>query len=285
MIRIGTAGYAYKDWEGPVFPSPKPKGFDGLRFMAQLFPCIEMNTSFYGIPKPAVVARWAETVSDRPDFRFTFKLYRGLTHGTEDDSLDSFRRALAPCRDTGKLGAVLLQFPYYFRNTQANRARVAWLARGLSGWPCAIEVRDRSWLIPPALDFFRRLELNLCAIDICQTRDAVPPEPLATGPVGYVRLHGRNADAWFDKNAPMVEKYNYLYRGGELDEWAGKIREIMAAAEATYVITNNHFAGKAVVNALQLARKLLGSASAPAPPLSLRATYPDAFPDTPPGHA
>jgi len=201
VLRIGTAGYAYKDRVGPVYPSPLPKGFDRLRFLSRFVSCVEMNTSFYGVPKPESVARWVETVSDLPDFRFTFKLYRGLTHGDEDDALGPFLRAVGPCRDAGKLGAILLQFPFFFRNTQPNRRRLAWLARGLEGWPCALEIRDRSWLAPPALDFIRRLGLNLCAIDICQ----------------------------------------------------------------------------ALVNALQLAERLLGDA--PAPPSSLRETYPGAFPD------
>ena len=272
VIRIGTAGFSYKDWEGIVYPEDKPEGFSPLAYLAAFFDCIEMNTTFYGVPKPAAVANWVKTVEDRPDFRFTFKLYRGLTHDTDDKQLAPFLEALEPCRAAGRLGAILLQFPFFFRNTQSNRARLAQLARGLEGWPCVLEVRDSSWLIGPALEFIARLELSLCNIDICQAKDSVPPDSLTTGPVGYVRLHGRNADAWFDKRAPTEQKYNYLYSDEELDEWVRLVREIAAQTESTYVITNNHFQGKAVANAFTLAGRLIENA--PTPPERFVKHYP-----------
>ena len=272
MIRIGTAGYAYKDWEGPVYPVPRPDGFDPLRFMAGFFPCLEMNVTFYRVPEPAHVARWTKKVEDRPDFRFTFKLYKGLTHDGEDEPLRPFLEALEPCRAAGRLGAILLQFPFFFRNTQENRARLATLADGLRGWPCAVEVRDRGWLAPPALDFLKRLGLSLCAIDICQTKTSVPPATLTTGPLGYVRLHGRNAEAWFDRNAPVHRKYDYLYSDAELKGWADRVRTIAQGTDSTYVITNNHFGGKAVANAFTLSRLLTGTA--PEPPPHLQKTFP-----------
>ncbi|MDH3591674.1 MAG: DUF72 domain-containing protein [Planctomycetota bacterium] len=275
MIRLGTAGFSYKDWEGPVYPKPKPRDFDALAFMSRLFSCIEMNVTFYRVPSAANVASWVETVHERDDFRFTFKLYRGLTHGEEFETLAPFLDALRPCRDAGKLGALLAQFPFFFRNTLANRAHLSRLAGALEGWPVALEIRDRSWLTDPALEFIGRLGLNLSAIDICQTETSVPPGPLTTGPIGYVRLHGRNRDAWFDKKAPVIEKYNYLYSTPELERWAGHVRAIASRTEATYVITNNHFAGKAVVNAIQLGRLL--NQETPPPPPQLVAAYPDAF--------
>jgi len=271
MIRIGTAGFSYKDWEGIVYPAPRPEGFDPLAFLARSFDAIEMNVTFYRVPSAANVEKWMRSVADRPEFRFTFKLFRGLTHGTEDETLPPFLDALAPCRDAGRLGAILLQFPFFFRNTQEARARVAALAERLQGWPCAVELRDRSWLLPAALDFLRERDLSICDIDICQTRTSVPPGSWTTGPLGYVRFHGQNRDAWFDRNAPVERKYDYLYTVEELTPWAQHVREIAAQAEATYVIMNNHFAGKAVANAFQLAR-LLG-VPAPEPPPDLKQRY------------
>jgi uncharacterized protein YecE (DUF72 family) len=267
MIRIGTAGFSYKDWEGKVYPSPKPKGFDPLAFLAGMFPTIEMNVTFYRVPTAANVEKWLASVAARRDFRFTFKLYRGLTHDTEDETLPQFLDALEPCREAGKLGAILLQFPFYFRNTAETRARVATLAEGLEGWPCAIEVRDRSWLLPAALQFLHERSLSLCDIDICQTRTSIPPGSWTTGPIGYVRFHGRNRDAWFDSRATVAQKYDYLYSPEELRPWAERVREIADSTEATYVIMNNHFAGKAVANAIHLLR-LLGM-PAPRPPPDL----------------
>jgi len=265
MIRIGTAGFAYKDWEGKVYPSPKPKGFDPLAYLAGLFPTIEMNVTFYRVPTAENVTKWMASVAKNKDFKFTFKLYRGLTHATEDETLPAFLDALAPCRAAGRLGAILLQFPFYFRNTEEGRARVATLAKGLLGWPCAIEVRDRGWLMPAALGFLREHGLSLSNIDICQTKTSIPPGSWTTGPLGYVRFHGRNRDAWFDTKATVAQKYDYLYSMEELRPWAERVREIAEGTEATYVIMNNHFAGKAVANAFHLLR-LLDMPAPEAPP-------------------
>jgi uncharacterized protein YecE (DUF72 family) len=272
VIHIGTAGFSYKDWVGPVYPVDKPAGFDPLAYLAGFFSCIEMNVSFYRVPEARSVEKWVRAVA-REDFRFTFKLYRGLTHGDEDDALQPFLAALEPCREAGRLGAILLQFPHFFDNSERSRRKLAKLARGLVGWPCAIEVRHRSWLADPALDFLRRLNLSVCNIDICPSATSVAPGTWSTGPIGYVRLHGRNAEKWFDKNASVAEKYDYLYSAAELKEWVQRVREIASQSESIFVITNNHFGGKAVANAFQLARELVGDV--PEPPRHLQSRFPE----------
>jgi len=272
MIRVGTAGFSYKDWDGRVYPAPKPRDFDPLAYLARYFDCIEMNVTFYRVPTATMVEGWLARVADRPAFRFAFKLYRGLTHGVEDETLPAYLDALTPARDAGRLGAILLQFPFWFRNTQPNRARLAHLAGQLTGWPCALEVRDRSWLIDPALEFLRRNELSIVDIDLPQARESVPPGAWTTGPLGYVRLHGRNAQAWFDKSAHRDQKYDYLYSAPELEEWSGRIRSIAAATDSVYVVTNNHFGGQAVANAFELSRRL--GLEPPAPPDILKQSFP-----------
>ncbi|MHC4938266.1 MAG: DUF72 domain-containing protein [Planctomycetota bacterium] len=272
MIRVGTAGFSYKDWEGRVYPAPKPREFDPLAYLADYFDCVEMNVTFYRVPTPEMVQGWLSRVSDRPEFRFAFKLYRGLTHDTEDDALPGYLDAIAPARDAGRLGAILLQFPFWFRNTAANRARLAHLAGQLRGWPCALEVRDKSWLIEPALDFFRRQRLNFVDIDLPQARESVPPGEWTTGSLGYVRLHGRNSRAWFDKTAHRDQKYDYLYSAPELEEWCGRIRSIAESTDSVYVVTNNHYGGQAVANAFELSRRL--GLETPAPPEVLTQAFP-----------
>jgi uncharacterized protein YecE (DUF72 family) len=279
VIRVGTAGFSYKDWEGPVYPKPKPASFDPLKFLAQSFDCIEMNVSFYRVPTASQVEAWVERVSDRENFRFLFKLFRGVTHDGDNAPIAAFLEAMRPARE--RLGAILLQFPFWFRNTQPNRARLSTLAGELHGWPCAIEVRDRSWLIEPALQYLRQLNLNLVNIDLPQAAESVPPGAWTTGPLGYVRLHGRNAAAWFDKGAHRDQKYDYLYSPTELEEWVGRIRSIASATDSVYVVTNNHFGGQAVANAFELARKLdLSSPSRrPEPPQSFSERLTQSFPN------
>ncbi len=254
-----------------MYPSGKPRGFEPLAYLAGFFDCIEMNVSFYRVPTAELVVKWLKTVEDRPDFRFTYKLYRGLTHDTEDEALPPYLDALEPCRAAGRLGAILLQFPYFFRNTKQSRARLSKLAGGLEGWPCAVEIRDQSWLIKPALDFIGRLSFSLVNIDICQAKNSVPPGSTTTGPIGYVRLHGRNHDAWFDRDAHRDQKYDYLYTEAELEEWVRHVNVIAARTDSTYVITNNHFGGKAVANAFMLARRVTDHA--PTPPKHIQQEF------------
>ncbi|HET9751613.1 MAG TPA: DUF72 domain-containing protein, partial [Myxococcales bacterium] len=80
MIRFGPAGWDYPDWAGKVYPKPRPRGFDPLRFIAGYFQTVEINSTFYRPPSPAVARAWSERVQERPDFRFTAKLWRRFTH-------------------------------------------------------------------------------------------------------------------------------------------------------------------------------------------------------------
>jgi len=133
-------------------------------------------------------------------------------------------------------------------------------------------VRNKSWLIEPALDFLRRLDLSIVDIDLPQAKDSVPPGTWTTGPLGYVRLHGRNARAWFDRKAGRDQKYDYLYTPPEIADWCDRIRSIAGSTDSTYVVTNNHFGGQAVANAFELSRGL-GVETARPPDVLL-----DAFP-------
>jgi uncharacterized protein YecE (DUF72 family) len=125
-----------------------------------------------------------------------------------------------------------------------------------------IELRHDSWL--EALDFLRGQELNFCNIDQPKSSTSITGTRLVTGPVGYVRLHGRNAAAWFSKEAGRDQKYDYLYSREELRLWEEAIREM--EAEKLFVILNNHFQGKAIANALML-MKALGQDAIPPPPV------------------
>jgi uncharacterized protein YecE (DUF72 family) len=79
-ILVGPAGWSYQDWEGQVYPKPKPRGFDPLRYLARYFDTVEINSSFYRIPAAKTTQQWVDRVSEHPDFRFTSKLWQGFTH-------------------------------------------------------------------------------------------------------------------------------------------------------------------------------------------------------------
>lgn len=270
-ILIGSAGWSYEDWAGKVYPDPAPKGFDPLAYLAQFVDCIEVNSSFYRPPTAAMSESWARRTPDR--FVFTAKVWERFTHDREaftESDVRVYSEGIAPLLASGKLGALLFQFPWYFKDGPAERDRIRRAADALRGWaPLVIELRHTSWL--QALDFLRGLELNFCNIDQPKASTSITGTRLVTGSTAYIRLHGRNAKAWFRKDATVAQKYDYLYSREELRAWEEAIREM--EAEKLFVILNNHFQGKGMANAFMLMRAL-GKELAP-PPDTLRAAYPD----------
>lgn len=278
MIRLGTAGWSYADWECRVYPREKPRGFHPLSFLARYVDCVEVNSSFYALPDPRHVETWGRLVEQRSSFRFTAKLWRALTHESEADvarGCAAFRSAFAALEHAGRLAAVLAQFPLSFHDQPANRARLQQLGQGLSGLPLAIEVRHETWFTPEALDFLRGMAgASLVEIDLpdpppgSSARHA-PREVPTIGELGYLRLHGRNQAAWFDPRAGRDCKYDYLYDEAELAQLAARARRLAQGRDETYVITNNHFGGQALANAIEL-RSLLGGETVAAPAELLR---------------
>ncbi len=269
-ILIGSAGWSYKDWAGKVYPDPPPPGFDPLEYLARYLPLIEVNSSFYRPPSAKMSETWARRTPE--SFVFTVKAWERFTHDKErftDADARLFREGIAPLLAAGKLGAILLQYPWFFRDGPGTRDRIRRAVDALRGRaPLVIELRHASWL--DALDFIREQQLNFCNIDQPTSSTAITGTRIVTGPIAYVRLHGRNAQAWFDKNAGVNEKYNYLYSREELRLWEEAIREM--EADKTFLILNNHFQGKGIANAFMLL-KALGKDVAPPP--AVQETYRD----------
>lgn len=236
-----------------MYPKGLPAG-RRLGYLAQYFNTVEINSTFYAIPPRERTARWAEQMADRPDFRFTCKAVRTLTHEKRYDpsAADQFKIAMAPLAESGKLGAVLVQFPWFFDNTTDNRARIARIAQDLAGLPLVLELRHRSFFQDPVYRFLRQAGLGLANIDLPASRTHPPPLALALEPVAYFRFHGRNSRAWFDPKSGRDETYNYLYTKEELQPWVERIQAVSHQTSAIFVITNNHYRGQAAANALDL---------------------------------
>jgi len=269
-IRFGPAGWLYKDWNGIVYPAIKPRGFDSLRYIAEFFDTVEINSSYYGPPTARTAASWVSRVDGASSFRFTAKLWKRFTHerdrawSTED--VDRVRTGFDVLADAGRLGSVLLQFPWSYKRTEENREWLNDVVQTFREYPLVVEVRHASWLTP---DFFRTLEeegIGFVNIDQPLYRDSIGPTSHATSHVGYVRVHGRNYKDWFREKAPVEQRYNYLYTPEELEPWAERAQELAAdpATREVYVITNNHYKGKAVANAVMLKAMVTGE-RVPAP--------------------
>jgi uncharacterized protein YecE (DUF72 family) len=271
-IKIGVAGWSYDDWKGTFYP-PGLKSGDRLAFLVEHFDCVEINSTFYANPRPDHVARWVEVVAAKPGFLLPCKLSQTLTHQDADLAAEArrFRTALAPLIESGRLGAVLAQFPWYFRLAPENLDRIAHLAELLGDLPLVLEVRHNSFLTDSFFSFLGERGIGLANIDLPASRTNLPASSHLFGPVGYFRFHGRNRDAWFDSTAGRDQKYDYLYTREELKPWVERIREVAGRAEKVMVIANNHYRGQAPANALDLAC-LLGKA--PAIPETLGQVYP-----------
>ncbi len=270
---IGPAGWSYEDWYGTVYPLPKPRGFKPLAYLARYFNAVEVNTSFYRIPSPALTEGWVPQVP--AEFRFTFKLPQSFTHerGAFPSQADvqAFQEALRPIQDADRLGGVLVQFPWSFRFEPASVDRLLRIAEAFPGQRHFVEVRHRSWAEPTALDAIRQLGA-CCNIDQPHLRDCLRPSEHVLDGRAYVRLHGRNARAWFAKDVPRYERYNYLYSREELAQWIERLDRLAAQAHEIYVITNNHYRGQAPANALEI--KALLEARPPSAPADLVRTFP-----------
>jgi uncharacterized protein YecE (DUF72 family) len=275
VIRYGPAGWEYPDWAGVVYPRPEPRGFDRLSFLARYFATVEIDATFYRPFSADVAARWCERVAEAERFRFGAKLWRRFTHQREPYGADEVTRArAAPDRlqAEGRLGAVLLQFPWSFRRDAAAEGWLRGLFRAFAGLPLVLEVRHASWEAPELLGELTEAGVGIVNLDQPRFRNTIRPRADVTAPVAYVRVHGRNWRDWFRKGAGRDARYDYLYTAEELGPWVERIREMAASALApdVYVVTNNHFRGQSVANAKMLEAMSEGRAVEAPPEVAVR---------------
>jgi len=274
-IRVGPAGWSYPDWEKVVYP-PHGSKFDHLAYLASFFDTIEINSPYYRIPPPTHAKSWVRRVADHPDFRFTSKIFRGFTHEKGElveADLVAFRNYLDPLMDADRLGAILLQFPWSFKNTAESLDKLNALFDAFEAYPKALEVRHSSFQNPEFVRFLDERDVSWVNVDQPLFQDSVAPADAVTGPLGYVRFHGRNYQKWF-AHEESWERYNYLYEKEELEPWVERIGA-MAKSRDVFVVTNNHFRGQAIVNAGDLKQSLgLGGALPP----QLKEVYGDRIP-------
>src|SRR5882762_7663317 len=288
ILRVGPAGWSYPDWAGYVYPAPRPKAFHEATYLAEFFDTIEINTSFYQPLRPDHAAQWIDRVLANPRFLFTAKLWQRFTHDSIPGPTLADERAVRAGFDVlhaaRKLGAILLQFPFSFHQTKEALSYLSALLKRFADYPLVVEVRHASWGSQETRSLLSGYNAGFCNIDQPIIGRSLAPSAQATSSVGYIRLHGRRYDTWFsdDPAIPAHERYNYLYTSEELAPWITRVRSVAEHSRNTFVVTNNHFQGKSVVNALQLISILKGTkVKVPEP---LRRHYPEleGLADTPP---
>jgi uncharacterized protein YecE (DUF72 family) len=288
-VRVGTSGWSYPSgkgtWNGIFYPATRSKragtrGFDELRFYAEHFDTVEVNTTFYGPPRAEVTAAWAARTPGR--FEFSLKLYQKFTHPkmfreaalrsapgsggalldllaqvTQSD-IDEFRAGVEPLASAGKLGALLAQFPPSFKDTPQSRDYLSQLLRAFTDYRLAVELRHRSWsdAFGETLALLNAFDAAWVQIDEPKFRFSIRQNwlPNITG-FHYMRLHGRNVAQWWH-HEHRDDRYNYLYSAQELQEFAETAAATTELVKKTYLYTNNHFSAKSVVNAVMLKAQL-----------------------------
>jgi uncharacterized protein YecE (DUF72 family) len=259
---IGTAGWSYEDWQGVIYPTKRGRGFHPLPFLARYINIIEINSTFYRPAPVSLADSWLKKVEAFSEFLFSVKVYQVFTHQRKDFSqkdADDFKLGIEPLRTRDRLAALLLQFPWSFVNSPANVAYLEQLFRLFSGFPQAIEVRHASWSTREFRELLSSHKVSYCNIDQPLFNNSIAPSAIVTNPeFSYVRLHGRNFRDWFREDAGRDDRYNYLYSSDELEDWIQRIKDLGTKSSRVYVITNNHYRGQALANALQIKNMITG---------------------------
>lgn len=244
-ILIGTSGYSFRDWVGPFYPAGTPSS-EFLSYYTRHFNVVEVNSSYYGIPKPRVMHLMERKTP--PGFRFVVKLHQSMTHEATRNpaTYREFADALEPLKLAGKFDGLLAQFPGGFRRNEANLAHLEALRELLPRDPLYVEFRNESWLTPELEPWLAERELGYVAVDEPQLPGLLPPVTMSTNGDVYVRFHGRNEKNWYGGGG---DRYDYNYSETELRDWMEKVRELADRARRTYLFFNNCHAGQAARNA------------------------------------
>jgi len=291
-MRFGTASWTDPTLVAPgVFYPPGATTAEArLKYYASVFSVVEVDSTYYALPTPRVAELWVERTPE--DFVFDVKAFGWMTgHPTETERLPRvlkdalpndiagkkrlyakdvphevreqawriFAEALLPLYETGKLGAVFLQYPSWVRPADHSADMLARARRRLGPLPVAVEFRHRDWLAPPnrerTLAMLRHNGMSYVIVDEPQGfASSVPPETAVTSrKLAVVRMHGHNADTWEKRGIPVVERFRYLYGRQELEKWVPKIEEIAGESEQVHVVFNNCYGNYGTTNALEMA--------------------------------
>lgn len=302
-VRIGTCSWTDKTMVKAWYPPGVSSAEARLRYYAERFDTVEVDSTFYALPQRRITELWAQRTP--PGFVFHVKAYglmtkhhvdaralapelrdfpheltsRGrVTHphpDMVDAATDMFLAALEPLREVGKLGGILLQFPGYVTAKKPDLAlhnleHIEYMGAKLAGLRTLVEFRHASWVTGDQLDrtmrFLSDHGMTYVAVDMPQFPGGttMPPIVVPTSDWGYVRFHGRNRDTYYASTESAADRFDYLYTDDELGEWDGRIRDLASRTAQTYVMFNNCRNDYAPRNAGQLAA-ILGDVVAPRP--------------------
>jgi uncharacterized protein YecE (DUF72 family) len=293
-VRCGIAGWIDKSLiDSKLFyPMKTTSSEERLHFYASQFSLVEVDSTYYGMPKPENSDLWVARTP--PGFTFDIKSFSLFTnHPTKamalpkdirdelpealrekniyieqmpvelvDASWERFRAALEPLRAADRLGAVFFQFPPWFLPSSRSLAYIEQCQERMFGFQIAVELRKPEWMDARHLDgtlaFLRSRDIPHIAVDVPQGhKTSMPPVFEVTSTrLAVVRFHGRNHETWDLKGAPPNLRFRYDYKDEDLSEWVPRIKEMERSAKQVHAIMNNNYSNYSVKNAQQLERLL-----------------------------
>ncbi|MEJ2635718.1 MAG: DUF72 domain-containing protein [Calditrichia bacterium] len=248
-MMIGTSGYSYEDWRGNFYPPKLPKG-KMLDYYAEKFSVVEINSTYYRIPHPAVFYHLDQKTPD--NFEFIVKTNQETTHirKKNKEAMNQLIDAIQPIEEKGKFSGFLAQFPYSFKNTPENRDYIVETKMLASPYPLFVEFRNWTWDQPQVFEMLKRHSIFYVNVDQPELRGLLKRQEIVTGGLGYVRFHGRNSSNWW--KGTNQTRYDYLYSASELEEWLIRLSHILQKTNKSYIFFNNHPQGNAIRNAEML---------------------------------
>jgi uncharacterized protein YecE (DUF72 family) len=237
-ILVGTCGYGYTQWVGPVYPEgTKPAQF--LSSYAALFPTVELNQPFYRMPTAAQFQKNLEQAG--PSLVFAVKVNMALTHRMDFSSWEAhaedFKSAIEPLREAKRLAAVLFQFPPQFQNEEARRRYLFALLDAFVDIPVALEFRNAGWYNNAMVEICRQRRIAFVSTDLPELPGLPPLMDVVTAPFAYFRFHGRNGAGWAGRDE--TSRYDYVYSAIELESLAARVKGIAQRTERIFVYFNN----------------------------------------------
>jgi uncharacterized protein YecE (DUF72 family) len=252
-IRIGTSGYSFPGWQGNFYPEKIDKG-KMLDHYVNYFSTVEINSTYYRIPHPAVMYN---IVKKAPKgFDFIVKVPQSFTHRRTDldKDISLFHEAIKPINEANKLSGLLAQFPYSFKFSSDSLDYISICKDIVYPIPLFVEFRHNSWVNRSMYDRLKSENIGYVAVDEPDLPGLLKPDAFATTNTAYIRLHGRNKDKWWDGGDL---RYDYDYSSSELEDWRDKTIKLKAKVKKVYIFFNNCHHGQAAKNALEF-KSMLG---------------------------
>jgi uncharacterized protein YecE (DUF72 family) len=294
-VLCGIAGWVDKSLIDSrlFYPMSVKTSGDRLRFYATQFSLVEVDSTYYGIPKKDSAEAWAAQTP--PGFIFDVKSFSLFTnHPTKpmslppdiradlpanlrekanlylehlpeelvDEAWERFRTAVEPLRAAGKLGAVFFQFPPWFMPSSRSLGYIEQVQERMYGFQIAVEFRKPEWLDESHRDgtlaFLRSRDIPFVAVDVPQGHATSMPveDEVTSAKLAVIRFHGRNHQTWDLRGVPPNVRFRYDYSDAELSEWVPRIKEMERSAGRVHALMNNNYSNYSVKNAQQLQRLL-----------------------------